>query len=110
MTNEEKKQIRQFEARVRQLILQYTTLQATNQQLSDTIAQKQAEITALQQQLDTCKRDYETLKTAKMMEISDGDINVTRQRITRLVREINKCIALITNEGVANTNTESDIQ
>lgn len=110
MTNEEKKQIRQFEARVRQLILQYTTLQATNQQLSDTIAQKQAEITALQQQLDTCKRDYEILKTAKMMEISDGDINVTRQRITRLVREINKCIALITNEGVANTNTESDIQ
>ena len=100
MTNEEKKKIRQFEARVRQLILQYKTLQDENIRLGSIIEDKDDEIKTLKAQLNTCQTNYETLKTAKMMTISDGDIKITKQRITGLVREVNKCIALLTNEDL----------
>ena len=34
------------------------------------------------------------------MEISDGDIKSAKQRMTRLVREINRCIGLLNAEEV----------
>lgn len=108
MTNEEKKKIRQFEARVRQLILQYKTLQAENTRLSDIVEDKEKEIEALREQLETCQRNYETIKTAKMMTISDGDLKITKQRITGLVREVNKCISLLTGEEVKIDTQEND--
>ncbi len=97
MTDEEKKKIQQFEARVRQLILQYKTLQSENEALSETIRQKDGEIANLNQEVKQIKSDYNNLKIAKMMEISDGDITEAKQHITRLVREINKCIGLLTS-------------
>lgn len=97
MTDEEKKKIQQFEARVRQLILQYKTLQSENEALSETIRQKDGEIANLNREVKQIKSDYNNLKIAKMMEISDGDITEAKQHITRLVREINKCIGLLTS-------------
>ena len=108
MTNEEKKKIRQFEARVRQLILQYKTLQDENIRLGSIIEDKDDEIKTLKAQLNTCQTNYETLKTAKMMTISDGDIKITKQRITGLVREVNKCISLLTGEEVKIDTQEND--
>lgn len=98
MTEDERYRVKQFEARVRQLLLQYQTLQKANQDLQDTVSRKEKEIEQLQLQLVQCKSDYQYLKTAKMMEISDGDIKETRQKISRLVREVNKCIGLLSNE------------
>lgn len=98
MTEDERHRVQQFEARVRQLLLQYQTLQKVNKELNETVSQKEEEIAQLQQELSQSQSDYQTLKLAKMIEISDGDIKETRQRISRLVREVNKCIGLLSNE------------
>ena len=45
-------------------------------------------------------KTYQSLKMAKFMEISDGDIKSAKQRLTRLVREINRCIGLLNSEEV----------
>lgn len=105
MTKEERKQINRFEARVRQLILQYHTLQEENQRLTTSLAEQADDIKTLHAQLQECQRRYDTLKTAKMMEISDGDIKAARQRINRLVRNVDKCIGIIT-AAEADSNTQ----
>jgi hypothetical protein len=35
---------------------------------------------------------------AKMMEISDGDLEGAKERLAKLIRDVNRCIALLSNE------------
>ena len=100
MTSDEQKRIRSFEARVRQLILQYRNLQDDIESLQAAIEQKDKEIAKLKGQLNSMDKTYQSLKMAKFMEISDGDIKSAKQRLTRLVREINRCIGLLNSEEV----------
>lgn len=104
MTDSEKQRIKQFEARVRQLILQYKTLQSNNKELTEKIEQNESVIKDLESQLAKSRHDYNTLKTAKMIEISDGDLKNAKQTITQLVREVNKCIGLLSTEQVTQSN------
>ena len=39
--------------------------------------------------------DYDSLKMAKMMTISDNDMEATQKRIAKLIRDVNKCITRI---------------
>lgn len=104
MTDSEKQRLKQFEARVRQLILQYNTLQEENTKLAEKLNQSTSLINELEKQLAQSRHEYSTLKTAKMIEISDGDLKNAKQTITQLVREVNKCIGLLSTEQV----TQSD--
>lgn len=65
-------------------------------------ADLQAQLEACQQQLagaeqtiDGLKKDYDTLKTARMIEVSGDDVKESRAKIARLIREVDKCIALL---------------
>ena len=65
-------------------------------------ADLQAQLEAWQQQLagaeqtiDGLKKDYDTLKTARMIEVSGDDVKESRAKIARLIREVDKCIALL---------------
>ena len=91
MTDEERKIIKNFEARVRSLILQYQDMQKEVSALNATIAEKNDEISQ-------CKEDYIPLKTARMIEVTDSDVKEAKARITRLVREVNRCIGLLSSE------------
>ncbi|MCM1311429.1 MAG: hypothetical protein NC206_00155 [Bacteroides sp.] len=98
MTDEERQKLKNFDAHVRQLIAQYKVLQKENNDLYTELESKELEIERLQAKIGKCKSDYSNLKLAKMIEISDGDMKDAKQRITRLVREVNKCIALLSTE------------
>ena len=100
MTSDEQKRIRSFEARVRQLLLQYRNLQEENNSLQADLKQKDNEIAQLNSQLKSLDETYQHLKIAKFMEISDGDIKSAKLRMTRLVREVNRCIGLLNSEEV----------
>ena len=63
---------------------------------------KEEEIQQLKAALSQSKNDYNNLKLAKMIEISDADIKASKTKITRMVREINKCISILS------TGTEGD--
>jgi chromosome segregation ATPase len=100
MTSDEQKRIRSFEARVRQLLLQYRNLQEEIDRLQSALEQKDNEIARLNSELKSIDENYQHLKIAKFMEISDGDIKSAKLRMTRLVREINRCIGLLNSEEV----------
>jgi len=100
MTSDEQKRIRSFEARVRQLLLQYRNLQEEIENLQAALEQKDNDIAQLKSQLKSLDETYQHLKIAKFIEISDGDIKSAKQRMTRLVREVNRCIGLLNSEDV----------
>lgn len=91
----EKTIIKRFETKVRNLINAYSALRRENSDLYDELEKKDEEIRQLQQQVAAYKKDYEYLKLAKMIEISDDELKGAKQKITNLVREVNKCINLL---------------
>ena len=84
-----------FSTRVRQLILQSRELKAENNELYAMVDERDKKIKELESQVAQKQTEYESLKTAKMLEITDGDLDGAKKRVARLVREVNKCITLL---------------
>jgi len=59
-----------------------------NQELKDALTQK----TGMVQQLEG---QYDTIKTAKAISLSEDDKNSVKEKINRIVREIDKSIGLL---------------
>ncbi|MBR6962951.1 MAG: hypothetical protein IKH86_04880 [Prevotella sp.] len=97
MDNTEKT-ITLFTTRVRQLILQFNEVKKENQELYDMVGQRDEEIKQLKAQLTQTQNDYNSLKMAKMLEITDGDLETAQKRVAKLIREVNKCITLLSEK------------
>ena len=95
MTAEEDALLRTLEARVTQVTLEYKDLKDRYAALSRTMEEKDATIAALHSQIDRLQTDYANLKTAKMIDISSEDMKNAKSRLSKLVREVDKCIALL---------------
>ena len=95
MTAEEDALLRTLEARVSQVTLEYIALKDRYAALSRTMEEKDATIAALHSQIDRLQTDYANLKTAKMIDISSEDMKNAKSRLSKLVREVDKCIALL---------------
>jgi predicted RNase H-like nuclease (RuvC/YqgF family) len=102
MTPEERQSMKEFEAKVRQVLAQFRVLKQENADLYAELEGRDGEIKRLKAELAQNKNDYNNLKLAKMIEISDADIKESKMKISRLVREINKCI------NILSTDTEGD--
>ena len=86
------KTIANFETRVRQLILRFQELKQENQELYAMVEKSEQEVKDLQAKLSQAEQDYNALKMAKMMTITDGDLEAAKARVQKLIREVNKCI------------------
>ena len=53
----------------------------------------------LRSQLEQSQSDYQSLKMAKMIEITDGDLSGAKERLSKLIRDVNKCIAILSDEN-----------
>ena len=90
--------VKLLETRVRQLILRNKELRQQNAQLWQQVTEDDAQIQALKEQNKQLRAQYADLKTARMLQLSNNDTRNARQRMTRLVREIDKCIAILKAE------------
>lgn len=84
-----------FTTRMRQLILQYKDVKKENEELYAMVDARDNELKQLKEQLQQSQNDYNSLKMAKMIEVGDGDIEAAKKRIASLIREVNKCITLM---------------
>ena len=89
------KTLNAFTTRVRQMILQYTETKNENAELYAMVDERDSKIKELEAKLEQARRDYEMLKMAKMLEITDGDMESVQKRVSRLIRDVNKCITLL---------------
>ena len=87
-----------FQTRVRDLLHRFQELKKENEDLYAMVEKNEQEIKQLQAKLAQADNDYNALKMAKMMEISDGDLESAKARVAKLIREVNKCIAILSDE------------
>ena len=87
-----------FATRVRQMILQYEALKKENDELYALVDQREQEIKQLQGELSQAEADYNSLKMAKMLEVTDGDMETAQKRVAKLIRDVNKCITLLSEK------------
>lgn len=90
--------INRFATRVRQMILQYQDLRKENADLYAMVDDRYAEIKQLKAQLSQAQDDYNALKVAKMLEVTDGDIETAKKRVAKLIRDVNKCVTLLSEK------------
>jgi len=86
-----------FETRVRQMLLRFQQLKKENEDLYALVEQNKRDMDELRQKMGQQERDYDSLKMAKMMEITDGDLESAKNRLSKLIREVNKCIAILSD-------------
>ena len=94
----DEKTINTLATRVRQMILEFGRVKQENAELYAMVDERDAQIKELQERLSQAERDYNSLKMAKMMTISDADMESTQKRIAKLIRDVNKCITLLSNQ------------
>lgn len=95
MTEEQERLLKHFETRVRQTMLLCESLRKENADLKEALTDKQAYCDELEIRLSDTADNYEKLRLGLSLSGKGEDINQARTRISKLVREINACIALI---------------
>ena len=53
----------------------------------------------LREKVSQQQSDYDSLKMAKMIEITDGNLDGAKERLSKLIRDVNKCIAILSDEN-----------
>ena len=87
-----------FETRLRQMLLRFQELKKENGELSQLLEANKKTVVQLQEQLKQKQSDYDSLKMAKMIEITDGNLDGAKERLSKLIREVNKCIAILSDD------------
>ena len=92
------KLITTFATRVRQMLLQHQELKKENAELYAMVDERDKRLREVEETLLGLRRDYDTLKMAKMLEVTDGDLETSRKRVNKLIRDVNKCITLLSGK------------
>ena len=91
----ENKIVQQLEQSVEKLLEQYTLSAEEVARLQMLTAAQQRKIRTLQQQLSDAERALVQAKLSEAMVSDGGDTKAARAQINRLLREVDKCIELV---------------
>ena len=95
MTEEEKKLLNSFETQLRHLIYLHDELKRENAELKKLLENEKLKNEKIQAQYDELEVSYTNLKTATAISLNGSDVRETKLRLSKLVREVDKCIALL---------------
>jgi hypothetical protein len=95
MTDSQAKMVANFEARVRQLMFLCDNLKQENVSLKQLLVGQKALNESLTEENEQLKNKYDNLKMAKIISVRQNDFSVAQKRLSDLVREVDKCIALL---------------
>ena len=95
MTDEQQKILTNFETRVKQMVLLCNKLRKENAELSSRLDDREKSLNEAKEAVRMLTTKYDNLKLAKMLSHGENDVKSAQQRVSRLVREIDRCIALI---------------
>ena len=95
MTEEAKKLLSTFEARLRHLIYLHDELKREKAELKQLLEEEKKENERILAEYKELERSYTNLKTAPAISLNGSDVKETKLRLSKLVREVDKCIALL---------------
>lgn len=93
--SQENQVLKNITTRVRQLILLTQSAKEENAALKSQLATKEEEIKKLREQLQEQRDNYNHLKTARLLEVSDGDVQSAKARLTKMIKDVNRSLTLL---------------
>lgn len=95
MTEEGKKLLSNFETRVRHLIYLHEQQKRVIDELTVQLETEKNKNKELQAEIDELQSGYLNLKTASAISLNGSELKKAKLRLSKLVREIDECIALL---------------
>lgn len=95
MTEEDRLLLDDLKANIQQLFREFGQLEAEKEQLEQNTAGLKAEIELLKQEIETISKDNEKWKVANRILSGSDENREAKQKINKLIREIDKCISLL---------------
>ena len=95
MTEEQSKLVANFEARVRQLMFLCDELKQKNAVLEKGLVNEVEKTQSLEEEITRLNLKYDNLKIARIISVKQDDFRGAKKRLSKLVREVDKCIALL---------------
>ena len=92
MTENDKIALVDFEHKLHLLLHNYTQLQQRNKELSLLLEEKENRLKEMQMQCHSLESNYNNLKQAKIISLSYSDTEAAKAQLSKLVREIDRCI------------------
>ncbi len=95
MTAEERERLSAFEAKLRYLISRYEQTIEENGKLKQQLQQAEEAREQALEEYRILEKRYNDLKTAATISLDGSDVRQTKLRLSQLVRDVDKCIALL---------------
>ena len=95
MTDENSKLLVDLEVRIKQVLLLCDTLKEENIRLKTEVSTRQIQLDSAVEDLTQLKKKYDSLKTARTITAASVDVETAKVKLSRLVREVDKCINLL---------------
>lgn len=95
------KTIATFESKLRGFIVKYEDLKMECELLREDNMSLTKRVRQLETELKQSQNDFQSLKTARMLSITEGDHEEAKQRLAHLIRKIDRCLALLKSETEA---------
>ena len=95
MTEVDEIVVKNFESKLCRLMEAYTQLSEENSALRKQLDQQSAELDEAHKQYVLLEKSYADLKLAKIISVDDTEIGNMQKRLSKLVCEVNRCIALL---------------
>ena len=89
--------IDRLQNKLERLVSKYQEVNSANLQLKEKLLSLQEQFEKEQKSVSELKEKNKILKLSVSLHGEEQDTNAARQRINELVREIDKCIALLNN-------------
>ena len=96
MTEDRDKLLVNLEVRLKQVLLLCDKLKQENAELKAGLILKDEEISSNTEKIDEMKQKYDSLKTARTITAASVDVDTAKLKLSKLVREVDKCIGLLT--------------
>ncbi len=95
MTEDHQKLLAVLDVRIHDLIALCDEREQKVQELDDALSKKEDELQTANHMIEELNAKCENLLTARVVSASAGDKKESKAKISQLVREVDKCIALL---------------
>jgi len=95
MTEDQKRILADFEFRLRKLIELCDKQQKQINELTKALDSKECELSQARETIGELKTRCDNLLTARVVSVNEEELKNAKSRLSKLVREVDKCIALL---------------
>ncbi|WP_455641161.1 hypothetical protein [Parabacteroides sp.] len=95
MTEDQKRLLAVFEVRVRDLMELCDKQNHKINELTTTLVRKETELKQAMNTIQELSTKCDNMLTARVVSVNEGEMKSARMRLSKLVREVDKCIALL---------------